>query len=217
MRCMVWLMLALALVGCSASPMKMDVHNLHESESVIIHDSRPASESELETFSYLVTSDAYGIYRVNHDATDPSPLRLFQHMAFDAISPDEDAVEIKVHHFVIYSNMRKALKAQAAGSVFGLIGAAVATSMMNHEADFSFTVMDQNEFEEYFSGEEYLRGVYSEEENPNDASIFIIYIDAEVNGVRRFIRSVYPLVATDESQPLEMALKDTIKAFLALY
>ena len=207
----------LMLTGCAAGPLKVDVSNIVQSEHVQLTDMRPSSESEKETFSLLISSDAYAIYRNGDSVTAPPVLRLLQHRAYEKLASSNDSIDIKVFHFVSYMNAQSTLRRGAAGSIFGAVGAGIATASKNQDSDFSYSEIDREKFEATSGNEEHTRAYYFENENPNDAMIFVIYIDAEINGQRRIIRSVSPSINKDGQPPYLAALEMSINAFLEVF
>lgn len=202
------------LAACAAGPLQVEVPNIESSSSVQLTDLRPSNESEKETFSLLISSDAYAIYRIGDTATEPSPLRLLQHRAYEKVSSNGAPLDIKVYHFVSYMNAQSTLRAGAAGSIFGAVGAGIATAAKDQNSSFSYSEIDRDTFESVPEDKEYIRAFYSESENPNEAMVFVIYLDAEINGERRIIRSVSPSISHDDSQPYVKALESTVDAFL---
>jgi len=214
MKKLLSVMAVLLLAGCAAGPLKVNVSDITQSDSVQLSDLRPSNESEKESFSLLITSDAYAIYRNGDAVTQPSPLRLLQHRAYEKLSSNEDPINIEVFHFVSYMNAQSTLRTGAIGSIFGAIGAGIATASKDQNSNFSYSDIDRNKFESIPSDKEYVRAYYSESENPNDAMVFVIYIDAEINGKRRIIRSVSPSVNDNGDHPYTAALETSINAFL---
>tara|TARA_R110002124_G_scaffold57039_5_gene160234 strand:- start:974 stop:1633 length:660 start_codon:yes stop_codon:yes gene_type:complete len=210
-------MAMLLLTGCAAGPIKVNVSDITQSESVQLSDVRPSNESEKETFSLLITSDAYAIYRNGDAVTQPSPLRLLQHRAYEKLSSNGDPLNIEVFHFVSYMNAQSTLRTGAVGSIFGPIGAGIATASKDQTSNFSYSDIDRNKFESIPADQEYVRAYYSESENPNDAMVFVIYIDAEINGKRRIVRSVAPSVNDNGDHPYTAALEKSISAFLEYF
>jgi len=202
------------LVGCAVAPLTIEVSDLNKSESVTVTDLRPDSESEKTVFSLLITSDAYAIYRNNDEVTIPTSVRLLQHKAHEKLSGNTKPVDIKLYHFVSYTNAQSTLRAGAVGSIFGAIGAGIATASKNQDANFSYSVIDSTSFESIPEDKEYTKAYFSAAENPNDATVFILYLDAEVNGSRKMIRTVAPAVIEGDDQPYVTALEKTIDTFL---
>ena len=204
-----------ALTACAASPLQVAVPDIAESDSVKLTDLRPGSEAEKETFSLLISSDAYAIYRVGDAATVPPPLRLLQHQAYEQIPSNGAPLDITVYHFVSYMNAQSSLRAGAIGGIFGPIGGGIAMAVQNQNANFNVIEIDRDKFDSIPSDQEYTRAYYSATENPDDAIVFVIYLDAEINGKRRIIRSVSPSETDDGAQPFVAALTKTIDAFLS--
>lgn len=204
----------LLLTACAATPLQMEISNIEQSESIRLTDLRPGNESKKETFSLLISSDAYAIYRNGDAVTVPSPIRLLQHRTYEKMASSGNPIDIKVFHFVSYMNAQSTLRVGAVGSIFGAVGAGIATAAKDQNSDFSFSEIERSKFESIPEDKEYIRAYYSENENPNDAMVFVIYLDAEINGKRRIIRSVSPSVSKDDSNPYVNALEKTIDVFL---
>lgn len=208
---------ALFLTGCAAPVHKHEVAGLQKSETMNFVDARPQAESEQKIFSLLVTSDAYATYRYSTSTLDPSALRLFQHKIYEKFPEGAKPSQVKVHHFVSYMNMQSALRRTAVGSIFGIAGAVVASSTQNYQADFRATSVDRAKFEAASEDEEYTRSFFSAEENPKNAPVFVVYIDAEIDGKRNFVRGIAPTNRDDGKNPYLHVVDSTIVAFLNNY
>jgi hypothetical protein len=210
--------LAISISGCATKPLKYDVPNLQSSESLVVSDLRPAKEKEQDIFSLMISSEAYAIYRNGENIIDPTPLRLFQHRAHEKFAGSKVPTDIRIHHLVSYMNAQSQLRTTAlAGGLFGPAGAAIASSTLNNKVDPSVTLVDPGAFSSLDGDKEYQRAFYTAAENPNKATVFIIYIDAEINGKRVFIRKTSSSEQNGSSSPYVDAVDKTIKAYLSYY
>lgn len=218
LRSIVSLCFAILIAGCASPIIKVDVSNLEESSSVRTIDLRPPSEKENKLFSLLITSEAYGISRFGEERMIPIPLRLLQHRVYEKFSNESTSLELKVHHFVTYLNMKSELRGFAMGSA---IGGAVGGSIMAGTAKYGVNGIAEIITEEDFIAEEeeYKRGLYTEEENPEKVSVFIVYLDAEINGKRVFVKTMTPgsLSKEMDEQPYVAAIQTAISYFLDQY
>lgn len=208
---------ALFLSGCAAPVHKHEVTGLQKSEAIHFVDARPQAESEQKIFSLLITSDAYATYRYSTSTLDPSALRLFQHKIYEKFPEGAKPSQVKVHHFVSYMNMQSAFRRTAVGSIFGGLGAVVASGTQNHNADFKVTTVNRATFDAVSEDNEYTKSFYSAEENPNNAPVFIVYIDAEIDGKRNFVRGIAPTNRSDGKNSYLYVVDNTINAFLSNY
>jgi hypothetical protein len=207
----------LTATGCATNkPLKYEVPGLEKSSQLIINDLRPQSEKERKTFSLMITNEAYGIYRNGEDAVDPSPVRLLQHNIYEKFSSSSAPIEVKLYHFVTYTNARAALKKVAVGSIFGPVGAVIANSTNNKTLESGVSFVSPEAFDATID-KEFERALYSDAENPQKASAFVIYLDAEINGKRTSIRKISPTIAGDGTNPYVSAVDGTIQAFLSHY
>lgn len=209
--------LVISVSGCATKPLKYDVPDIQSSTSLTVSDLRPAKEKEQEVFSVLISSDAYAIYRNGENIIDPTPLRLFQHRVHEKFSGSEAPTDVKIYHLVSYMNAQSQLRTTAvAGGLLGPVGAAVASSTKNNKVDPSVSLVDAKVFDS-LADKEYQRASYTAQENPNKATMFVIYIDAEINGKRVFIRKTSPSVQAGSANPYVDAVDNTIKAYLSIY
>lgn len=172
--------------------------------AVALQDLRPAPEKESVTFSKVVTNPAYGISRFGKDANPAGRVSVLRDKVSERLSSKFSAsINLNVYHFVMYSNNSAMLRKIAVGSVFGGLGSAVATtageaiganvaptgqdiSPLSSAAAFEASIKD-----------EYLRGYYSAEENPENKWIYIVYLDAEINGKRNLVRFSQPVLKSN--------------------
>lgn len=93
----VMLIVTLGIAGCTTpatTVRRHDVTGLSNSEVVNVKDLRPESEKQRATFSLLVTSNAYGIYRNGDLNFDPTPLRLFQHRVYEQFASTSSPITL---------------------------------------------------------------------------------------------------------------------------
>ena len=210
---------ALLMAGCAVKPLKYDVAALQQSEAIVVSDLRPASEKEQKIFSLMLTNDAYGINRNGEQVIDPTPLRLFKHRVHEKYAGGTQPSKVVVHHFVSYTNAAASLKKVAVASVFGAVGALAASATNNKSAEEGVTFINPSFFDST-SSTEFKRALYTPEENPQKANVFVIYLDAEIDGKRQTVRKIAPVIAKDKTSgkhPYVEAVDSTIRAFLASY
>lgn len=201
------LLVPLLLCACaSAPPPKVEVTDVAKSQAATLVDLHPAGENKREAFSYLITSERYGIFRNGDVVTDPPALRLLQHRVFERLG-GQGPLTIKVHHFVVYQNLQSTLKAGALGSIFGPLGAAAAASSVKNDLGGSAAVVDPALFADTAGDNEWKRGVMSAEENPTNAAALITWLDVDINGKRVFVRSVSPMKVPEGKVPYVVALE----------
>ncbi len=177
---------------------------------------RPSSEKKFENFSLVVTSDAYGTYRIPDASIQPSPARLLQHRAFEKFG-EGASQEIKLYHLVAYSNVQAGLRqTAAAAAIGGALGAAVSGTPPKSMSATQSKVIDGAAFATP-SGEEYKRALSSAQENPGRGAMHIIYIETEVNGKRVFSRTIGPFAATEGVNPPATFLEAAVQFHLAQY
>jgi len=141
---------------------------------------------------------------------------VFRWMVFERLKETEKDLKISVYHMVAYLNVKSLLRRQAIGAgMGGFIGAVVASSAAASTVNISQSLVDQGQFERD-SRAEARHAFYSEEENPGDAPVFVIYIDAAVNDKRVFVRTMAPSTASD-GQPFVLAVKGAIQYWLDQY
>jgi hypothetical protein len=67
------------------------------------------------------------------------------------------------------------------------------------------------------ASEEYKRALYTGAENPDRASVHIIYVETEANGKRIFTRTLAPLRTKDGKLALSEALESAFKYHVSQY
>ncbi len=216
--CVLLTSLVLFMAGCATAPIKpMAIDGLERSNVVAIEDKRPATEGQKATFSLLVTSEAYAIYRVTEAATNPTAVRLFAHRAYESLPQLADTPSIKVHHFVTYANLQSQLRRGALGAGFGgVIGATIMSQSSPPPGVILTTEIDPAYFEQT-AAKEHRRAFYTQEENPSKASVNIIYIDTEMLGKRVTTRSFIPPLINNPNPTLGDLFDLCIANHLALY
>ena len=107
-----------------------------ESKTVRIRDVRPQLEAQSETFSILVTSDAYAIYRVADSALSPSATRLLQHRLFERFGNGADLGEVKIEHLVVTGLAVRVARTALLGAFLGIPGAIIGTRPIPREQHF---------------------------------------------------------------------------------
>lgn len=207
------------IVGCAQIGSQVDVPNIIESESIKLVDLRPEHEKENEMLSLWITSDAYGITRLRDSSVKPTPTRLLQHRAYEKLDSEVNVSEIIVHHMVVYINMQSQLKGMAIGGVLaGPLGGAVASLMQDNTVNSINSLVNREEFEAMLAADdEYLRATYTKAENPNETSVFVTYIDAEINGKRSFVRTMTPATLPEGVNAHVASVETAISYFLNQY
>ena len=204
----------LVCAGCTPSVTKLNVKDIGSSDALSVVDARPASEKENKIFSLLITSKDYGIVRIGDGRLSPSAVRLLQHETFQKFAASGRQPTVTVRHLVIYQNMRSQLRSGAVGAgVGGALGGLVGNALGTHDASAHTTVIDELSF----GGEEYLRGNYSAAENPDKASVWVIYIATEIDGKKVFTRTVASMKPHDDGNPFAEAVQLAIENHLARY
>lgn len=214
MRLLALTILSMLTIGCAARTTMVEIPNIDESSSVNIKDFRPESERENEIFSFSISSEAYGIYRHGDELVSPSPIRILQHRIYEKFSNTGIIPEVKVHHFVVYANLKSQLRKGVLG---GAIGAAIASDTQKYGVDGLASLTTEEEFKAY--EEEYKRALYTQEENPEKVSVYKVYLDAEINGKRTFIKTMTPTTLPEDNpkNPHVVAVETAISYFLDQY
>jgi len=210
-----WAALVLAVLsGCATQVVPLNVSGIEKSEQARVEDLRPVLEKQAENFSLLITSDAYALARVAEGITSPSPIRLFQHRAYETLPA---ASNIKVLHLVVYRNSQSELRRGAIGAgLGGIIGAVAAGQSVSHIGGPVATLADRGAFDSVATAE-YKRAVYTDEENPGRGSVLVIYVETEVDAKRVFTRTLAPLRAPAGESPFLNALEASFRYHLDQY
>lgn len=210
----------LAVAGCASQPPvpPPEYTGLEKSDKITVQDLRPRSEGEGETFSLLVTSGAYGIYRVADGATKPTGVRLLAHRAYETFPQLTDQPTIKVQHFVAYANMQSHLRKTSLLAAFtGPIGVALMGNNEFPASDVLTTQVDSALLDKTEGDEEHTRAWYTEQENPEKTPVNLVYIDTEMLGKRVTSRCLVPPVKNKPHLFLVEAYDMCIANHLALY
>lgn len=203
---------AISLSACAAKTFQYDVAGIDQSESAQVVDRRPASEKKSELFSSLITSKKYGLYRRGDEIMQPPSLRVLQHRAFEKFGADAGPIEVE--HFVIYMNLKSELRRGAIGGALGgLIGAAVAAGTKKNEVPSVSEVITFADFAA-MADEEYMRALYTQEENPNKASVMIVYVGGSMGGKRVMTRTMVPTKLPEGQIPHAAAVEAASTFFL---
>jgi len=213
MKSVLVVIVSILMFGCTAPIVQVNLPNLEKSTNYQIGDLRPQSEKESEIFSISITNDAYGTYRQG-DQTNPGPLRILQHRIHEKFSDNGKLPDVKVHHFVTYMNLQSELRRGVLGGVLGgVVGSVIASSTQKYGVDGIAELVSQDEFEAF--EDEYKRALYTETENPNKVSVLTVYIDAEIDGKRKFIKTMTPTRL--ENQPDKIPVVVAIETAIAYY
>ena len=215
--------LLVLLTGCATQITKLDVQDIEGSAQIRVTDMRPALEKKAEIFSYLITSDAYAIYRLAEEVTTPSAARLLQHRVYESTRSQREPVELKIHHLVVYKNLQAELRRMAiavgvggviGGAVGGVVGPAMLGEPLLSQSGTIHSIVDPASFN-LLTAKEHQLAWYSEFENPRRSNVHFVYIETEINGKRVFTRSMVPIAkATEPVLALASALEESIKFHL---
>ncbi|WP_445145670.1 hypothetical protein [Dyella sp. Tek66A03] len=209
-------LMMLACTGCAPAVTKVNVTDMAKSDALPLHDVRPASEKEDKIFSLLITSKEYGVLRAGDAKLSPAPVRLLQHEAFQKFASADHAPQVTVHHLVIYENMRSQLRSGAIGAgVGGVIGGLIGNAVANHDSSSQTHIIDEMSFNSV--SEEYLRGQYDASENPDKGSVFIIYVDTDIDGKKVFTRTIASMKPHGDQNAFADAVQLAIKNHLSRY
>ncbi len=206
---MLLLLLPLLFLGCAQPVTQFEIQNLAASNAVKIEDLRPQIEKQSEILSLSITSEAYGIYRKGDETLNPSMVRALQHRIYQKLGPGAQNQTIKLHHMVTYLNMKSELRKGALG---GAIGAGIAAAPQ--QSLFSCEVVDPKHFEQSAT-KEHLRALYTESENPSKSSVFVIYIESEINGKRVFTKCMSSTKVPEGKKPHVVAMDAALDFHMA--
>lgn len=211
------LALPLLLCACVTQPVnRVTLPGVDHSGSVPVSDFRPANEKASEIFSLLISSSAYGIYRKGDETLDPPMTSIFRRRVYEKFGANGQPLSISIHHMVVYLNAKSALRKGAIGAgLGGVIGSVIASSAANNlGVNLSQSKVNRAAFEA-LADREHERSFYTEAENPEKATVFVIYIDAEVNGRRAFIKTLAPSTAPEGQDPYFLAVDSSIQYYLS--
>lgn len=208
--------LALACAACAPVVTKVNVPDIGKSDAVAVSDMRPASEKEKKIFSLMITSKQYGIWRVGDAHLSPSPVRLLQYQIAKQPNAETPPPKLTIYHFVVYENMKSQLRHGAAGAALGgALGAVIGDATASRDGTAQTTLVDAKAFDGIT--DEYTRGLYTQAEDPNKASVFIVYLDTGIDGKRIFTRTIAPAAPQGNQDPLANAVQLAIRNQLSRY
>lgn len=208
--------LSLFCAACAPVATKVNVPDIAKSDSLSVSDMRPASEKENKIFSLLLTSKEYGIIRTGDVRLSPPPVRLLQYQAFQKFSASGHLPGVTVYHFVIYQNMKHQFRSAAVGGgIGGLVGALIGNAIGSHDSSSQTQLVDEKTFDSV--SEEYEHGLYSSAENPDKASVYIVYLDTDIGGKRVFTKTMASIEKHGDQDPLVAAVQLAIKNHLGNY
>jgi len=211
------LTLMILLTGCASQVTNVKVPGIERSESLRVKDMRPEIEKQSEIFSLSISNDAYAIYRVAESAVAPPAIRILQHNLFEKLGTGAQAPEVKVMHLVIYQNRQSELRQSVIGAAIGgVLGSLAAGQATTDPTGVANSLVDSKAFESLASTE-FKRALYTEQENPGRGSVYVIYIETEVQGKRVFTRGVAPIKAKADESPFAFALESSMKFHLSQY
>ena len=211
---------AVAVSGCVGEPPvpPPEYPGIEQSAGIAIQDLRPATESKGETFSRLITSDAYAIYRTDDHATKPTGLRLLAHRAYETLPELKEQPTIKVQHFVAYANLQSHLRKTSLLAGFtGPVGVALLGPKEYPASEVLTTPIESSLLDKSAGDQEYSRAYYTEQENPEKSPVNLVYIDTEMLGKRIASRYLVPPVKNKPYLYLVEAFDLCIANHLALY
>ncbi len=206
------------LSGCKSLTATAEIPKIEKSSIVITQDLRSETEKKNKIFSLLLTSKAYGTYRRGDKLIEPNPVRILQHRVYEKFMPMGVIPDVKVHHFVVYMNLRDELiRGSLASSFGGVIGAAIAAGTQKYGVDGTMSLTSREEFESF--EKEYKRALYTQRENPDKVSVYRVYLEAEINGKRTFVKIMTPtkLPKGDDRNAHLVAIETAIAFFLDHY
>jgi hypothetical protein len=211
------LFLPLLLVACAAPVSRIAVSGPEPVSSGPFHDLRPVDETKATAFSSFIMSGGYGIWRKGDESLSPRPVQLLRRRAIEKLAGPNGKrpLDIKVHHFVVYWNVKSQLRKSAmAGALGGAVGGALyAAASKPSSVNISQSLIQSSRF--YGVEEEYQRAYYTTAENPQKASVYVTYIEAEINGKRIFTKTMAPSVAPENEDPYAIAVEAAISYFLS--
>lgn len=211
--------------GCAVKALPVEVRNLDQSAAVKVVDTRPATETERAAFSYLITSSAYGIWRMGENQLTPTAPRILAHRLHEELGRKQAVQVVEIKHLVSYENAQSQLRGNAAASgVGGLIGgliAAAATDKPGEGQDgIVHVTIEQAAFDETSGDNEYKRGLHGEKENPKRVGSWSIYIQSQVGDRQVFTRTLAPITALPPNgglSPYPFAVQSAIDFHVSQY
>lgn len=207
---------AVLLSGC-ATQSTIEIPEIEQSDTLQVKDLRPEMEKQSKTFSFLITSESYGMYRLGDSETAPPGIRVLQHRIYEKYGTDSTTGAIKVHHFVVYRNMQAEFRRSSIGAgLGGVVGAMAQGPVVTDPSGIATSLVDAKTFES-LAENEHKRAQYTEEENPGRGSVYVIYIETEMQGKRVFTRAVAPMKNDSSKDPFVTALESSIQFHLSQY
>lgn len=220
MKKLLLLSISLFLAACVQQKItRVNLPGLDSSSSVVVQDLRPADEKIALRGSFAITSRSYGISRVGDETLDPSMPRILQHRAWEKFGgANGTPPQITIHHMVGYKNIQSEVRGIALGAAIGgaIGGAASMGATSRSGVNLSQSLVDQSQFEA-LADEDYQRAYYTEQENPGRASVFVIYIDAEMRGKRTFVKTIAPTTSGKDQNAYSLAVESAIQYYLSQY
>jgi hypothetical protein len=218
MKTMLVAVMLLSCTACAPVVTKVNIQDIGRSDSVTVSDMRPATEKERKIFSLLVTSKQYGIWRVGDSRLSPSPVKLLQYQIATQSGGTMASSRVELRHFVVYENMKSQLRHGAVGAgLGGMAGALIGDAMVSRDERSQTRLMDEKAFDS-MSADEYQRGLYTQPEDPDKTSVYIVYLDTSINGKQVFTRTIAAANAKKGAQdPLVTAVQLAIRNQLADY
>ena len=213
-----WIVPAVLLAGCAVGPQVHEVPGIEKSAAVVVSDVRPPTEKERTLFSYLITSEAYGIFRVGDGVIEPPGPRVLTHRLNERLGQNGAMPDLTIRHFVVYENSQSAMRSSAAGASFGVIGAVIAGSGTVTPGEVRNAAFDPSLFEAIAGENEYKRGLFAEGESPGRMAAWMVYINTATGGREVFTRSMVPTRSV-EGRPRTMveAIKTAIDYHVSNY
>jgi hypothetical protein len=216
------LLITLCLAACATAPkpVHIDVPGADKSTDVVVHDLRPGSEKESKTFSVIVTSGGYGIYRQGDATLDPPAIQVFRRSVSEALGPEYMQGPMTIHHLVIYTNLKSELRRNSlfiglGGAVGGALAATTTQADGVAQSTLSQSMVDTDAFDKV--DDEYERAFYSKTENPTHESVFVIYVDATIAGKRVFTKSISAIAVPKGEVAYSLAVKSAIRYWIKQY
>lgn len=177
-----------------------------------LEDLRPETEKQSETFSMLSISCAFGIDRYGDSTLEPKKTDLLRYRVYEKFKSSGNLPrKVTVHNFVTYMNGQTAFR--KIGFQSGLAG-----------AGYTYTGNPKSINDSIFGGsnipscepKEVRQAYYLPTENPEDKLIFIIHLDAEIDGHRKYVRYTHPYKNNFESNKKDhiQATENAINEFL---
>ena len=126
--------------------------------------------------------------------------------------------KVELRHFVVYENMKSQLRHGAVGAgLGGMAGALIGDASVSRDERSQTRLVDEKAFDST-SAVEYQRGLYTQVEDPDKASVYIVYLDTSINGKQVFTRTIAAANARKGAQdPLVTAMQLAIRNQLADY